>query len=157
MYRQAFYNGRSKGAKFIHKGILLVSSPHIHVETVFSDGMSWSSEFGLGPRFKKITYSHPERWKFVDFPFITPEQERVARYKAELWVALREAGLSEYDGWGAIGSGFSGRENPWDLYCSEGCYDIFPDGLKIPVINHKMHPQRLLQVAEIIRAVSLKK
>jgi len=150
MFRHAFYNGRSKGAKFIHKGILRVSDPHTHVETVFSDGMSWSSEFGIGPRFKKITYAHPERWKFVEFPFITPEQERIARYRAELWVAMREAGLSNYDTLGAIGCGFSGRENPWNLFCSEGCYDIFPDEHKLLALNVKMHPQRLLQVDGLI-------
>ena len=156
MYKQAFYNGRSPGAKFIHKGILHVSDPYTHVETIFSDGVSWSSEFGIGPRFKKITYKHPERWKFVEFPFITPEQERIARYRAELWVAMREAGISNYDTLGAIGCGFSGRENPWNLFCSEGCYNIFPDDFKILALNVKMHPQRLLEVDELIKVVSQK-
>jgi hypothetical protein len=154
MIRHAFYNGRSKGAKFIHKGILLVSDPHTHVETIFSDGLSFSSQLNIGPRFSKITYSHPERWLFVDFPMIEPAQERRMRYKAEMWAALQRAGLSSYDTLGAIGCAVTGKERPWDAFCSEVTYDIFPDDLKIPIINYRMHPQKLLEVDKIILEIN---
>lgn len=157
MVSHMFYNGRSENAKLVHKGILLVSDPHTHVETKFSDGMSWSSEFGVGPRFKDITYSHPERWTEVKLPFITPEMEREMRYKAELWVKLREAGFTSYDSRGAVGCLHSGKEDPWDLFCSEGCYDIMPHGLILPKINHRMYPQRLLEVDRILNELNKEK
>ena len=154
MFKYAFYNGRAEGAKLVHKAILTVSDPWVHVESIFSDGLSWSSEFGIGPRFKDILYSHPERWLFVEMPCFTPEIERVMRYKAEMWVKLREAGFSDYDSRGAIGCTLTGQQNPWNPFCSEGCYEIIPSNMKLDCINHRMHPSRLLEVVKIIRELN---
>lgn len=147
----AFYNGRSKGAKFVHKGILIISDPYTHVELVFSDGISFSSEFGCGPRFKKITYSHPERWRIIDLPFITPGQEQRIRYRAEFAEAMRKAGFSKYDAAGAIACAASGNHNPWNFFCSELVYEVLSPDIALPVLNHRMHPQRLMEVIEIIK------
>jgi len=152
-----FADSRAVGAKtgLVVPVILIVSKPLYHQETVFSDGWSWSSEFGIGPRFKKISYSHPDRWKTIEHPWITPEQEAVMRYKAELWCKLREAGFSDYDTKGAAGCFITGNENPWNPYCSEGGYEIYPDEYKITCLNHKMHPQRLYEVGKLIEDIKL--
>ena len=147
----AFYNGRSEGAKFAHKAILLLSDPYTHVELVFDDEESFSSEFGVGPRMKKITYSHPERWKFVELPWLLPAQKRRIRYRAELHNALRIAGLENYDLHGAISCVATGHNNPWNWFCSEVVYDVLAPEIAIPDLNCKMHPQKLLQVIEIVR------
>ena len=149
----AFYNGRSEGAKFVHKGILAISDPFTHVELIFTAGISCSSEFGIGPRFKKITYTHPERWQFVDLSFITPEQEARVRYRAEVASALRKAGFIRYDTTGAIRCATTGGHNPWNFFCSEIVYEVLAPEIALPVLNHKMHPQRLLEVIEIIKDI----
>ena len=152
MIKWKFYDARADGAKptLAHRGIMIVSDPLIHVETQFSDGISWSSELGIGPRFKDIGYTHPLRWGDIEHPWITPEQEATMRYKAELWCELRESGFSKYDLQGAGGCLVTGNENPWDPFCSEGCYEIYPDEHKIACLNSKLHPQKLYEVGLII-------
>ena len=149
--RLCFYNGRSKGAKFVHKAILLISDPYSHIELVFDDGLSFSSEFGIGPRIKQIDYSHPERWMFVELPWITAEVQRRIRYRAELHNALRIAGLEKYDTGGAIGCAMTGQDNRWDWFCSEVVYDVLAPEIAIPALNHKMHPQKLFQIIQVIK------
>ena len=152
MMKIAFYNGRSKGAKLAHKAILLVSDPYTQAELIFSEGISYSSEYGIGPRFKKITYGHPERWHFVDLDFITPEQEARIRYRAELKDALRKAGLIGYDTKGAIGCGVPGDHNSiWDDFCSETIYDVAAPEIAIPSLTTDMFPQRLFEIIMIIK------
>lgn len=150
-----FADSSAEGAKIdlVIVAIRTISKPLYHGEWVFSDGMSWSSEFGIGPRFKKIGYSHPERWIEQNHWWITPAQEAVMRYKAELWCKLREAGFSKYDITGAGGCLFTGNEHPWDPYCTEGMYEIYPDEHKIACLNHKMFPQRLYEVGEAIKTI----
>ena len=148
--RLAFYNGRSKGAKFVHKAILMVSDPYTHVELVFDDDLSFSSEFGIGPRITNIGYSHPERWAFVDLPWITAEAQRRVRYRAELHNALRLAGYEKYDTRGAIGCAVTGQDDRWDWFCSEVVYDVLAPEIAIPTLNHKLHPQKLYEVIQVI-------
>jgi len=67
----AFYSGGGKNEGF---GAVVTSAAiaawtrckYTHVELVFPDGFSYSSSgWDGGVRRKIITYSHPERWKFV--------------------------------------------------------------------------------------------
>ena len=135
-------------------GIRVVSKPLIHVETEFVEREeSFSSQFKIGPRFAKIKYSHPERWKELIMDHLTPQQEDRMYRKAMIWVELRLAGLSKYDTKGAIGCGITGAENPWDPFCSEVTYDIYPDELKLSCINYKMFPQRLYTVGKILKHI----
>ena len=154
--KMAFYNGRSKGAKFVHKAILLLSDPYTHVELIFSDHLSYSSEMKIGPRYKKISYAHPERWHIIDLWWITPEQEARIRKRAELKVALQQAGMIKYDMSGAINCVMTGDHSPWDFFCSETVYDIIAPEIAIPVLNFKMHPQKLMEVICIIEDLEQK-
>ena len=149
--RLAFYIGRSVGAKFVHQGILLVSDPHTHVELIFDDDKSFSSEFGIGPRIADIGYSHPERWTFVDLPWITAEAQRRIRYRAELHNALRIAGYEKYDTRGAIGCAVTGQDDRWNWFCSEVVYDVLAPEIAIPTLNFKLHPQRLFELIQVIK------
>ena len=154
MMRIAFYNGRATGAKMVHKVILAVSDPFTHAELIFSDHLSYSSEYGIGPRFKKITYSHPDRWFIVDLPYITQEMERRIRYRAELRAALQRAGLMGYDTKAAIGCGIPGDHNTiWADFCSETIYLVVAPEVALPDLVTDMFPVRLLQMIEIISDV----
>jgi len=149
------YNGRSEGAKFVHKAILLVSDPITHVELYDeSSGLSFSSEFGIGPRWKKIGYSHPDRWP-EEYTFslrdLTDEQEDRIRRKCDAWAALRQAGLVGYDTRGAIGCTLTGSENPADVFCSEVVFDVIAGGLDLSkVLNHKLHPMKLVKILKSV-------
>ena len=150
----AFYKGMGEGGtwkkKLIHKGIARVSKPHTHVELVFTDGMSFSSEFGVGPRLKEIGYSHPERWTFVDIK-ASVKQESVIRYQAELLNNLREAGKLAYDTRGAVGCAVTGVDRPWKYFCSEAVYEVLCSGLHFPAkLNYKMYPQRLYEMSLLL-------
>ena len=90
-----------------------------HVELIFSDGMSFSSQekadsdgSNYGVRFKKIEYSHPERWMFLRFPI---KNESKIRKEASLLIG------NKYDWLGILLYQFLpfGKENPKAWYCSE--------------------------------------
>jgi hypothetical protein len=150
MIEWMFYNAKAEGAKLnlAHSGIMLISKPYIHVETRFSDGVSWSSEYGIGPRFKQIEYSNPDRWTSCPHPWLTKDDEVLMRRRAAIWCELRKANMSKYDIHGALGCAITGNENPFDPFCSEGEYEIYPDVWKILCLNHKLHPQRLFELYE---------
>ena len=150
-----FYDARADGAKIslAGRGILIVSDPLIHQETKFSDGMSFSAEFGIGPRIKSILYSHPERWKTINLSWITQEDEEIMRRRAEFWCKLREYGHSKYDTQGAIGCAITGAENPWDPFCSESGYEILVERWKLVCLNHKLHPQKLYEIGKIMEGL----
>ena len=148
------YNGRSKGAKFVHKGILVVSDPITHVELYDTEtDISYSSEYGIGPRRKHIGYSHPDRWPKeyqVKIP-TTPEEYAHVLSRQDIWIDMRQAGLVGYDTKGAIGCGFFGNENPWNQFCSETIFDVLYEILDIShVLNHKMHPMKLIEVLKAV-------
>lgn len=150
-----FYDARANGAKktLVQRGILLISDPLVHGETKFSDGMSFSSQFGEGPRFKKINYSHPDRWKTIELSWLTMDDELIMKRRARLWCALRIAGLSKYDTQGALGCAITGRQDPWDPFCSESMYEILPEAWKLPCLNYKLHPQRLYELGLIMKGM----
>lgn len=158
MMKMAFYRGMGEGGtwknKAAHRAIAIVSSPHTHVELVFSDGLSFSSEFGIGPRIKNIFYSHRDRWTIIDLPFITAEMEARIRRRAELLAALCRAGLIKYDTRGGIGCLWTGIDRAWKYFCSEVVYDVIAPEIAIPRLNFKMHPQKLLQIMAIVNEVN---
>ncbi len=91
-----------------------------HCELIFSDGMSFSAgkgrDEGKEVGFKKINYSHPERWVFIDLK-ITKIQEAKIRTNAEKIQA-------DNDGYDVIGILFNELipldiENKNKYYCSE--------------------------------------
>ena len=91
-----------------------------HVELIFSDGMSFSSQekkysdgSPAGVRLKKIKYSHPERWLFVRFPLVCSEKR--VRNKAESILGAK------YDWKGILLYQFLpfGLEDANSWYCSE--------------------------------------
>jgi len=142
MFTFEFYNGRTGKKQFLSAAtaILTISDPYIHVEGHFSNGQSFSSEYGIGPRIKDIGYSHSERWKGIPCPWITPEMEQRMWFKAVLHDQLRKRGRAKYDTGGAIGCAVTGKQSFWDWFCSEVCYDILPPEYKIERLNYKMHP-----------------
>ena len=151
-----FYLKDARGAKLnlVHEGIAVISRPCIHVETKFSDGLSFSSELGVGPRMKKIGYSNPQRWDARDLWWLTPQDEEEARLKAEYWCECQRRGFSKYDLTGALGCAVTGRENPWDPFCSESAYEILPERVKIGCLNYKLHPQRLWELWHVMNRVN---
>ena len=132
------YLGRSEGARPVHKIILIGSDPYTHSELLFPDGMSFSSEMGLGARIKRITYSHPDRWH-TDRIYLTDEVIDRIRVRAELMVAM---GL-EYDLGGAMCSPYTGYQTKGKVFCSEAVgFAIAPDLIKVSdVVN--FHPCKL--------------
>ena len=142
MFSYKFYDGTKGKQEFLSAAtaIMLVSKPYIHVEGLFSNGISFSSEFGIGPRLKRITYSHPERWNDVACQWITPVQEKNMWLRACLHNQMRIRGRSKYDTRGAAGCLITGEQNPWDWFCSEVNFDILPEVIRIDRVNYKMHP-----------------
>jgi hypothetical protein len=147
-----FYDASVPGAKkgLAHSAIQLVSDPYIHVELRFSDGMSFSAEYGVGVRKKDIQYSHPERWKKIRIHY-PAAMVRHMRYAAETLVLLQ----LEYDLRGAAGCAFTGKEDPWDYFCSEFVYDVTGGHIVTPKINHKMHPTKLYEVAQAMQQAAV--
>lgn len=150
-----FYKGGGVGGtwkqKAVHLGISILSKPYTHVELVFSDGLSFSSEFGIGPRFKNISYSHPERWAEISLLNMELPNEIHTRHRAKVLNRLREDGFIGYDTRGAFGCSITGRQNPWDFFCSEVVYEVIAPELAIPSLNVRMHPQKLFEVIETIK------
>ena len=159
MMKWMFARSDAPGAKLnlAVKAICLVSKPRYHVETLFSDGVSFSAQFGIGARYKDIQYSHPERWDELCLPWITPEMEKGCRLKADIWYALQASGVSQYDTLGAIGCAGSGMENPWDPFCSEVCYDILPQNMILSVLNHKLYPERLWLLGNLLNIIHIER
>jgi len=155
MMELAFYKGKGVGGslkvRVLHWGIARVSNPHTHAELVFSDRRCWSSEYGVGPRYKTIAFSHPGRWTFKPLTHITPAAEARILCRANVLNALRIASMVGYDTRGAVGCTITGRQNPWDYFCSEGILDVIGPELCIPLgLNHKVHPQKLLEIIDRI-------
>jgi hypothetical protein len=69
--------------------MLWTMGQYSHVELVFSDGVSFSSsQWDGGVRFKKINYSHKERWGFIELE-IAEEKEQELREKCEKLVGKK--------------------------------------------------------------------
>ena len=136
------YLGRSEGARLVHKIILVGSDPYTHTELKFPDGMSFSSEMGIGARFKRIKYSHSERWK-TDRIYLPDEVIARIRLRAELMVAMK----LEYDLAGAMFSPYTGYQNHGKVFCSEAIgFAIAPDLIAVEeVVN--FHPVKLQLIA----------
>ena len=65
------------------------NGPAVHVELVFSDGISFSSsQWDGGVRFKQIDYIDDPKWALVPL-YLTPEQESRVRATAELLAAVK--------------------------------------------------------------------
>ena len=100
--------------------LLRTLSNYNHCELIFSDGMSFSAgkgrDDGNEVGFKKIGYSHPERWDFLDVK-ITKKQEKQIRLNAEKI-------HNDNDGYDFLGILFNELipldiENKRKYYCSE--------------------------------------
>ena len=150
-----FYKGMGVGGswkqKAVHRGISILSSPYTHVELVFSDGISFSSEWGIGPRFKQINSSHPKRWAKISLLNMELPNEVHSRHRAKVLDRLRAEGYINYDIRGALGCTITGRQNPWKYFCSEVVYEVIAPEIAIPSLNVKMTPQKLFEVIEIIK------
>ena len=71
----AFYKG-VHGNIFDWLILLWTWGKYSHVELVFGDNTSFSSsQWDSGVRFKKINYSHLNRWDFIELPFDADEEE----------------------------------------------------------------------------------
>jgi hypothetical protein len=144
-----FYDGRNPDASKIHKIILARSDPYTHVELVDVTGQSFSSELGIGPRFKNITYKHPERWHKIVLHISNAEYDRIW-YRADVLIALRKAGKLKYDNRGILGALCSGRHTIWAYFCSEAVYSVVSPEIALPELNYKLWPQKLYEVIEVI-------
>ena len=90
----AFYKGNRPGMKGVLSriGRHLDHGPYSHTEMIFSDGLSASSSYeDGGVRFKRIRYSHIDRWDFLPIPDDTGFVELHAR----LWYEQHKG--VEYD------------------------------------------------------------
>ena len=126
-----------------------------HVEMVFSDGMSFSSSafdsvdlpdgrtLKNGVRIKQIDYAHhPDRWRLVPLPFVSPKDERAMREWAEKTWA---------EGHGYDFNGVSRfvlpwmREHPEKYFCSEVCATAMEHaGFRLfDAPPHKLAPYRM--------------
>ena len=141
--------GRNPDASKVHKIILARSDPYTHVELENEDSVSFSSELGVGPRFKNIKYAHPERWHKVILYISNAEYNRIW-YRAEVLVALRKAGKLKYDNRGILGAIFSGKHTIWAYFCSEAVYSVVAPEIALSELNYRMWPQTLFEVIEII-------
>ena len=132
-----------KGTRSGHYGILnrvgrvLDTGAHSHTEIVFSDGMSASSAPGEGVRFKRIAYSTPNAWDFINLP---PALEPQARQ----WYIDHEG--HDYDMLGNVRFclGFI-PQNPSKWFCSESGAAAL--GLPEP---HRYGPSGLVILSEFI-------
>lgn len=107
-------------AKLLDKLISVRSNGDaVHVELVFSDGVSFSaSQWDKGVRFKQIEYVNDPKWVLVPV-HISEAEESVCRNVASI---LSDMGI-KYDWRGVLGF-FVGKKNPGDLdklFCSEAC------------------------------------
>jgi hypothetical protein len=109
----ASYKGTRSGAYGVlnRVGRLLDAGPHSHTEIVFSDGVSASSAPGEGVRFKRIAYSTPNAWDFINLPSAL---ERSTRQ----WYVEHEG--QDYDNAGNVRFclGFI-PHSPFKWFCSE--------------------------------------
>lgn len=136
-------------ATLMDKAIHVVSEL-LHVEALFEDGLSFSSsqrsdisgESVEGVRFKDIHYSHPERWIEIVL-YVTDEEYKRIRLRCE---CLAHLGL-KYDMRGAIGCLFTGKQDPEKYFCSEVVYDAVLCEWLPPILNVKMHPDKLYVIA----------
>lgn len=149
-----FYNGRNPDAASVHKIILWRSDPHTHIELENEDGVSFSSELGVGPRFKNITYSHPDRWTTVVL-WVTDVEYVQIWYRATLLVEMRNKGLLKYDNRGIAGALFSGRHTIWAYFCSEAVYSVVAPEVALPELNYKLWPEKLLEVIKIVASIRI--
>jgi hypothetical protein len=99
-----------------------------HVEPVFSDGTAFNARPG-GVELIKRDYDY-YNWLLVPCPFMSEEDEKVARNKADSIMTAHPG----YDYLGAIAGIFgSSREDPSKWYCGELCAVIFGD--KVQELN----------------------
>jgi len=144
-----FYIGTGDWATMTDKLILLRSNPYTHVELQRQhDLKSFSSSMrkdfagkAEGVRFKMIGYSHPERWDTLRV-WVTPRQYWAIQLRAEVLAGL---GL-KYDKRGIAGALITGKQNPWDWYCSEVVFGVTAPVLCVPELNYKMWPTPLYKV-----------
>ncbi len=104
-------------------------SGFVHVEIKMDNGLSFSSsENDGGVRFKRIAYSHPNRWKFIDYDL--SKFNRKFKNEKELYnfcKKLKDKAVSDADGkntydWLGIGLTEAiplGIEDKLKWYCSE--------------------------------------
>jgi hypothetical protein len=130
-------------------GIVVRSqSIYCHVELIFSDGLSYSAD-EQGTRFKKIDYSHPERWNIFDFKsedFVNPRTGKKYTSEIEMRVLAEKIAKTENDGYDwdniFIHEGLnlpSIKNNKW--YCSE--IDAYIMGFGIIIKNFALNPGEL--------------
>lgn len=145
-----FHDGTGPWAGRVDRAIRKVSDL-THVEALHPDGMSISSTLqdgGGGVRWKKINYSHPERWRELVL-WLTDDEYGRYRMICDCCAAV---GI-KYDIRGAIGCALTGREDPTRYFCSEFTFDALLT-LWLPArLNHKMHPRALYDIAAPVAAL----
>lgn len=112
----ASYKGTRPGTEGLSNriGRFLDRGPYSHSELVFSDGWSASSSFiDGGVRFKRIGYSTPDAWDFLDLP-------NYSELATRAWF-IEHLG-KPYDIWGNVRF-FCGlaRDSRDKWFCSESC------------------------------------
>jgi hypothetical protein len=143
-----FHNGTGPWADRTDKVITIVSGL-THVEAKFENGWSWSStqkgKEENGVRWKKIGYSHPERWVKVTL-LVTDEEYDQIVMRCEMLAAM---GI-KYDMRGAIGCAITGRNDITAFFCSEAVYYGVLGQWLPEILNYKMHPDRLYEIACVV-------
>lgn len=142
------YNARraeasGKNLTLVDKIILMRSDPLVHAEYEFSrrhEGISWSATMQDGAnccRFKKILYSHPERWTNLVLAMTDEQEDRAYERAVEL------EGMP-YD---LIGLGSFATDHPIikphpDKYwCSEACAELIVAGYELDdLVPSAYHP-----------------
>ena len=115
-----------------------------HVELKLPNGLSFSS-VDEGVRFKKIKYSHPDRWQFVELDvvkLINPVTKINFNNAQELYDFCKTI-HGDYDWTGIVlyeGLPF-GIDDPGKWWCSEVCSYV------IGLIKYKINPGELFNIA----------
>lgn len=139
----AFFKGKEHGTWF-SKGICFLTRGYVsHVEVIGDDGWSYSSsEQDGGCRRKKIMYSHPERWIFVDVPISDKPTSHV-------WMGVETMCNLGYDWLGCLSFAWLRyRENPDKWFCSEFCRRIGVLFGSLEKVAKPLNPQQLLNEFE---------
>jgi len=139
----AFYKGY-EGDSLISKTIRLATWSDIsHVENIcLTDGHSYSSTMLKdedGCRRKKILYSHPERWDFIQVP-INNNQAILS------WMYNETLKNMGYDMLGCLSLAWIRyRENPLAWFCSEFCRRAYTVDGTLPKLrkSRPLNPKQL--------------
>ena len=144
----AYYKGRDSEVKkrFVTGIIRLFTGRYSHVELVFPDEMykqlnSFSSSgWDGGVRYKRINFSHPDRWAFQSLGKFSIQQIGNLRAHCDTMIGKKYATLDVIRRFG-LGKAVNDPEKYW---CSEACIHALNIAkIFVPEISENLAPTRM--------------